>query len=128
VSPEELERRRPVWVALSELWLDSEFDDALRERLAEELARSPFDERELRAIHEHEVAPVLASNLASVAGEWGGFDPKWLEARCLDAAQRRPGAAARWWARLQFPGRRALVGALLDDVLARVVRLRSARD
>jgi len=126
VSPEELERRRPVWVALSELWLDNELDDALRERLAEELARSPFDEPELRAIHEHEVAPALASNLASVAGEWGGFDPLLLEARCLAAAERRPSAAVRWFEHVLHPGRRSSVREALDDVLVRVVRLRSA--
>lgn len=126
MSPEELERRRPVWVALSELWLDNELDDALRERLAHELARSPFDEPELRAIHEHEVAPALASNLGSIAGEWGGFDPLWLEARCLEAAERGPSAAVRWFGRVLRSGRRSPVREALDDVLVRVVRLRSA--
>jgi len=128
VSPEELERRRPVWVALAELWLDNELDELQRERIAEQLARSPFDERELRAIQDHEVAPVLASNLESIAGEWGGFDPQWLEARCSEAAERRPGPIGRWFERVQARDRRAFVGALLDDLLARVTRLRSARD
>lgn len=127
MSPEELERRRPVWAALSEVWLDNELDDAQRERLAEELARSPFDERELRAIHAHEVARALASNLDSVAGEWGGFDRAWLEARCREAAERRTGALGRWLERARFAGGRSHVSELLVDVLARVARRRSAR-
>jgi hypothetical protein len=116
-----------VWAALSEVWLDNELDDAQRERLAEELARSPFDERELRAIHAHEVAPAVASNLASIAGEWSGFDPKWLEARCLEAAERRTGALGRWFERLQASRREPQVSEHLEDLLARVVRQRSAR-
>lgn len=127
MSPEEIERRRPVWTALSELWLDSELDEADRERLAVELARSPFDERELRAIYEREVAPALAANLDSVAGEWSGFDPQWLEARCIEAAERRPGPIGRWVERFRTQDRREFAGRMLDDLLARVARLRSAR-
>ncbi|MBM0104380.1 hypothetical protein JM946_06465 [Steroidobacter sp. S1-65] len=32
-----------------------------------------------------EVGPVLFSNLESVAGEWAGFDPSWLEQEILKA-------------------------------------------
>lgn len=127
MTPEQLEQRRPVWRALSELWLDTELRETDRMRLAEVLANSAFDERELRAIHEGEVAPALAANLDSVAGEWGGFDPKWLEERCAEAAERRLGPIGRLLERLQLSGRRTRVAETLDDVLARVARLRSTR-
>lgn len=127
MSPEELERRRPVWTALSELWLDSELDEATLEHSAVVLARSGFDERELRAIYEREVEPALAANLDLVAGEWSGFDPKWLEERCLEAAERRPGPIGRWLERFRAQDRRASAGQVLDDLLVRVARLRSQR-
>ncbi len=127
MTPEQLDRRRPVWITLSELWLDTEHDEAARERMAEALARSEFDERELRAIHDSEVAPAVADNLQSVAGEWNGFDPQWLEERCRAAAERRPGVVGKLLERMRASGRRALVGATLDDVLARVARQRSTR-
>jgi hypothetical protein len=125
VNPEELERRRPVWTALAELWLDTELDDADRDSLAAALARSEFDELELRAIHDGEVAPAVAANLDSVAGEWSGFDPDWLAERCAAAAEERRGLLGRLRELLRASGRKARTGALLDDVLARVARVRS---
>jgi hypothetical protein len=124
VNSEELERRRPVWTALADLWLDAEWNDAERDRLAAALARSTFDELELRAIHDGEVAPAVAANLDSVAGEWSGFDPDWLAARCAAAAEERRGLFGRLREFLRSSGRNARAGALLDDVLARVARLR----
>jgi hypothetical protein len=124
VNAEELERRRPVWTALAELWLDNELDELDGERLAEVLARSTFDELELRAIHDSEVAPAVAANLDSIAGEWAGFDPQWLEERCRETATRRTGVFGRVRELLAAPRRDPSVREKLDDLLARVLRLR----
>lgn len=76
-SEAELAARRPVWIALSELFLDTDvriwYVNILRA-----LAASPYTEEQLRFILDNEVAPVLEGNLLSVAGEWAGFDESWL--------------------------------------------------
>lgn len=94
-SPEvDVESRRPVWAALSELFLDTNLDSADVNRIAKMLARSRYSLDELDQILLWEVYPACRSNLLSIAGEWAGFDPEWLESRIL----RGPSALARAWA------------------------------
>lgn len=78
-----LERRRPVWQALSGLFLDNVVDDSGLRGVARCLAESGYDWSELESIMAVEVAPVLHVNLRMVAGEWAGFDPDWLEGEIL---------------------------------------------
>jgi len=80
----DLERRRPVWVALSEFFLDTEFQPGDLQRIAQVLADSGYSDEELEYIFRREVSPAVGANLLSVAGEWAGFDPEWLEARILE--------------------------------------------
>lgn len=84
-----LAARLPVWRALSELWLDTEHSPAALRMLAVDLAASPYTLAQIEDIHAQEVAPAVGSNLAGVAGEWAGFDPRMLAARCTDCALRR---------------------------------------
>jgi hypothetical protein len=56
----EIERRKPVWAALSELCLDTELaDDDLR-RIAGVMGRSGYGVGELREIYLFEVTPVVS--------------------------------------------------------------------
>ena len=87
--------RRQVWEAMSELYLDAPVDAATLARVAAVLARSPYPPDELERILRHEVHPVLAPNLCSVAGVWSGFEPGWL-AEAIVAHLRRPWPV-RWW-------------------------------
>jgi hypothetical protein len=92
LSPgKELNHRRPVWEALSSLFLDTDTSLARpwRVRL---LAASPYTLDELDQILTEEVYPVCRWNLLSVAGEWAGFDLDWLEGRIL----RRSRSPLRW--------------------------------
>ena len=74
----QLVQRRPVWAALSELFLDTETRPQIPDAaLACEL--SGLSMNELGFIWFRELCPVLAPNLASPAGEWAGFDLAWLE-------------------------------------------------
>ena len=82
----ELGRRRPVWAALAELYLDTEVRPLVVNAAAACLS-SGYSDQELQTIWRHEVSPVLAKNLLSPAGEWAGFDHDWLESEIL---QRRP--------------------------------------
>lgn len=79
----ELERRRPVWAALSEFFLDSELQPDDHRRIAHILSASGYSTTELEQILRREVGPVLLPNLMAVAGEWGSFDLAWLESEII---------------------------------------------
>jgi hypothetical protein len=90
--PFSLEERRPVWQALSCLFLDT--DTALfTEGMVRTLAASPYSPAELNDILIDEVYPACRWNLLSIAGEWAGFDEAWLEGRIL---ARRKSRFPRW--------------------------------
>jgi hypothetical protein len=113
--------REQVWLALSELYLDTDVEPSI-EPCATVLAESPYSREELQRILFEEVHPLLVFNLLSVAGQWGGFDSDWLA-----AAIRRQ--QAHWNIRAWL-GRRLLrsvprkLWPRLDEI---IVRLRSAR-
>lgn len=96
-NPAELARRRPVWTALSGLWLDTELTDADLQHIARVAAASGYTLPELRHIYLHELAPVLGPNLLNVAGEWAGFDESSLHAAARRRAETRPSFWARLW-------------------------------
>jgi hypothetical protein len=97
----ELQLRRPLWVALSDLYLDTEPE---WERLARLCARSPFSLAELQRILFDEVHPVVHRNLWAVAGVWQGFDEDWLVASIL-SRKRRPFFRIPWPEEWRYPWR-----------------------
>ena len=78
----ELRQRRPVWEALSELFLDT---SGARTRYwrVRTLAASPYSVAELEEILITEVYPICHANLWRVAGVGTDFDQFWLERRIL---------------------------------------------
>lgn len=89
IDETEIERRKPVWSALSELWLDTELSEDDLPRIAGVMKNSGFTVPELRNIYLFEVAPVVFPNLLVVAGEWAGFDEEWLFEHAAKRARRR---------------------------------------
>jgi len=89
----ELQKRRPVWRGLSDLFLDTHYTKEDVRRMGALLAQSPFTLAELDEIFLWEVYPACRSNPFAIAGEWAGFDDQWLEARIL----RGPGGLGRLW-------------------------------
>lgn len=83
ISQEEISNRKPVWVALSEFYLDTELNNADFQRIAEILKESRYSFKELKRINYEEVAPVVSPNTLSVAGEWTGFNEEWLTAEII---------------------------------------------
>jgi hypothetical protein len=81
-APEDLANRRPVWEALSDMFLDTDVS-LTRAWRVQRLAESPYSVSELQHILVEEVYPACKYNLLSVAGEWSGFDPEWLEHKVL---------------------------------------------
>jgi hypothetical protein len=84
----DLERRRPVWSALSALYLDTELDGADHARIAGVLDRSGYSPDQLEEILYRELHPILIGNLLSGVGEWAYFDVAWLERRILARGPR----------------------------------------
>lgn len=92
-AADDLERRRPVWSVLSELFLDTELDESDYTRICAVLAKSEYNVPQLEEILYRELHPVLFGNLLNVAGEWAGFDENWLEQSILNLKLR-----TRTWA------------------------------
>ncbi|UGQ48711.1 DUF7079 family protein [Massilia endophytica] len=87
-AEDDVENRRPVWEALSDMFLDTDVS-LFREARVEKLAASPYSIGELESILVNEVYPVCAGNLLSIAGEWAGFDEGWLQERILRRSRSR---------------------------------------
>ena len=79
---EDIDNRRPVWLALSNLFLDTD-TNLFKEQIIKTLSNSPYSISELDEIMQNEVYPVCYTNLYGIAGEWSGFDPEWLEKKIL---------------------------------------------
>ena len=87
-AAEDLENRRPVWKALSDLYLDTDTSLSRRWRV-QILAASPYSLEEFERILIDEIDPACRINFATPAGEWAGFDMEWLEARILKQSRSR---------------------------------------
>lgn len=96
LSEDDLRRRKPLWTAISTLWLDTEKDRADLEHIASVAIRSGYSVKELDEIYRYEVAPVVYQNLHSVAGVWAGFDEAWLHQEAGKRAKSRS-FWVRWW-------------------------------
>jgi hypothetical protein len=90
LSVAEITRRKPVWQALAELWLDTALSEDDVQRIAEVLRASGYSVGELRLIYLKEVAPVVYRNAFSVAGAWSGFDSAWLSKEAAKRAEASP--------------------------------------
>lgn len=80
------ERLRIARAALSELFLDTEFDERRFARLARTLRDTGLSIETLDHVFHEELEPLLSGNLRTPAGAWAGFDLDWLEAEI----ERRP--------------------------------------
>lgn len=93
-------QRRPVWIALADLYLDTELQDDDFRRIAAVCAASSFSWSEILLINYNEVAPALWFNLQEIAGEWAGWDEEWLVTRIKQhyrAAPRKYFGLVRCW-------------------------------
>lgn len=81
-------KRIPVWLACSEFYLDTELNEEQIAEVVQTLKASGFLLEEIEEINLNEVAPVLARNLKSAAGEWEGFEEDWLVANITERLNR----------------------------------------
>ncbi|MBU2863346.1 hypothetical protein KO489_05780 [Reinekea forsetii] len=87
MSQIDLNKRKPVWVALSDLFLDT---DVTRyyENIVRVCVESGYSPEEIRLIFIDEVAPAVSKNLFCVAGVWSGFDEDWLIEEIISVIRR----------------------------------------
>jgi hypothetical protein len=64
-DPVNIEQRKPIWIALSEFYLDTELGDSDFRQIPFTILESPYSLDEVKTINKYEVFPVLQSNLLS---------------------------------------------------------------
>ncbi len=74
----DITQRKPVWMALSEFYLDTELEDADFRSIAAVVLKSPYSLEEVKAINRYEVFPALQPNLFGTAGVWSGFEETFV--------------------------------------------------
>jgi len=84
-----IEDRKPIWIALSCFYLDTELQDSDFRYIALKIIESPYSLEEAMEINKYELFPVLQPNLLSVAGVWDGFNETWLIAGIKDSLAKR---------------------------------------
>lgn len=116
----DIERRRPVWHALSDLFLDTELQEMDYLYIARVLAESGYANPELQRTLEQEVFPVCIGSLISLVGEWAGFSLDWLEEKILRNVGHEPppvpvfAGKSAWW----------VIEPAWQEVLARLPKAR----
>ncbi len=73
-----IQERKPIWMALSEFYLDTELSDNTFISITKIFKESSYTLNEIKEINKYEVYPILYQNLLSMYGNWNGFDEKWL--------------------------------------------------
>lgn len=93
IPKSEIELRMPVWIAISEMFLDGWLDSQDIDRIGKILSHSKYSLGELDEILLWEVYPACRSNVFSIAGEWGYFDPIWLRSKII----KGPSLLSKLW-------------------------------
>ena len=119
----DIQRRQPVWEAISDLWRDTELQDFEVRHIATVLAKSGYSPEELEDIFAFEVAPVVWQNfMAAAPAVWSGFDAEWLQSEVVKNIERqRAEALYRWYVRSKLW--RWLRTRLVEDEWSKVLKL-----
>ena len=120
----EIERRKDVWLALSDLFLDTDVSLSY-EHIARVCGASEYSLQELKEILESEVAPVCAENLLSIAGEWAGFDEQWLVNSILENMHNKPSILRRVLKLLTNPSLKIYINSHWSKVAPKIDEMRN---
>lgn len=105
---------------MSVFYLDTELTDFTIEYIAKICAESTYSIEEIEKIMFTEVWPAFIGNLWSVAGEWAGWEPEFVQQRVL--ARFRPRLYFSW---RRNPLKRFYCGRWAEvEVLIRAIRER----
>lgn len=84
-----LSERKPIWIELSNLYLDTELQDYTLRHIAVKFKESNYTLEEIKQIDKEEVFPILYSNLLGIGGVWGGFQEERLISEITDKLRKR---------------------------------------
>lgn len=84
-----IEERKPIWIALSNLYIDTELQDNDFKSIARTINDSPYSFEKIKQIDKAEVFPILRYNLLNVSGVWTGFQEDWLVKEISKKLQNR---------------------------------------
>jgi hypothetical protein len=73
-----IEERKPIWIALSEFYLDTKLSENSFIYITKTFKDSTYSLEEIKQINKYEVYPIIYQNLLSMYSVWNGFDEKWL--------------------------------------------------
>ncbi|ATJ81467.1 hypothetical protein ACFPTY_00685 [Halomonas beimenensis] len=93
-----VDERGELWLALAPLWLEREPRETDYARMVEVIQRHALSVNELEWVFRLELAPVLARQQMSVAGEWRHFDDHQLMRRLVAHNLRLTGWRRKTWA------------------------------
>ena len=111
----DIEHRKPVWIALSELYLDTELQEYTYQWMAQIILDSPYSWEEILQINKYEVFPVLIRNLLIMTGQWAMFNEEWLLGEIQKSLNNKR-LLKRQWINLSF----RLWGSLFRDELEKL--------
>lgn len=81
-SHPDIQTRKVIWLALAELYLDTELLEEDFKRIASIFKQTRYGLNFIKEIDLYEVFPLLQYNLLNLAGEWAAFNSEWLFAGC----------------------------------------------
>jgi hypothetical protein len=84
-----IEERKIIWIAISDLYLDTELDETDFKHIAKKIKESPYSLAQAKQIDKEEVFPVLYTNLLYLVGVWSGFNEDELIANIIKKIQSR---------------------------------------
>lgn len=84
-----IEERKIIWIAISDLYLDTELDETDFKYIAKKIKESPYSLAQAKQIDKEEVFPVLYTNLVYLVGVWSGFNEDELVANIIKKIQSR---------------------------------------
>lgn len=88
LRPEDIGRRKPVWEALAELWLDTDLTEEDLNWMVRVLRSSGYSIDEIRDIYLFEVAPVIHNLLFSQNVVWSTYQSHVLFEKIIHYCQR----------------------------------------
>lgn len=91
LTTEEIDNRKLLWIALSDLWLDTELTDMTYQSIVRDMISSAYSIEKIEKIFAEEVAPVVYSNLFNIfpGGTWSGFDSQWLSREIIKNLEKQ---------------------------------------
>ncbi len=91
-----IEQKKMVWVALADVFLDTDVS-LTYDAISKQCALSCFSIEELEHMLKNEVAPICCDNLMCVAGQWAGFDEEWLITNITDKINTKTPVLTKLW-------------------------------